>query len=219
MWMEERGGQINEERVRQAAATGARRSPSPARSARSCSTTGFDVREGTRVVDVSTLLAESLQEDEDERGIGPLLDLARQYTEAWCSGIPRAWPRTTHPRASLTINGGTPFVGREQIADAARSFMTAFRPAGADGQPVPRARRSSTADPRRHQLRPRRHRQPRSDLRVRGGRSAPTASSPNRRATTTRPSTSASSRAVRRRYYRAAVPGGHHGARCAGPGA
>jgi uncharacterized protein (TIGR02246 family) len=53
-------------------------------------------------------------------------DFARSYTEAWCSGDAVKVAAHYAPDGSLTINGGTPSVGREAIAEAAQSFMTAF---------------------------------------------------------------------------------------------
>jgi nuclear transport factor 2 (NTF2) superfamily protein len=53
-------------------------------------------------------------------------ELARSYTEAWCSQDPARVAEHYAPDGSLTINGGTPAVGREAITEAARSFMTAF---------------------------------------------------------------------------------------------
>ncbi len=55
-----------------------------------------------------------------------LLDLARRYTEAWCSQDPARVAEHYAAGGSLTINGGTPSVGRAAITEAARSFMTAF---------------------------------------------------------------------------------------------
>ena len=55
-----------------------------------------------------------------------LLDFARRYTAAWCSGDPASVADHYAPEGSLTINGGTPSVGRAAITEAARSFMTAF---------------------------------------------------------------------------------------------
>jgi nuclear transport factor 2 (NTF2) superfamily protein len=53
-------------------------------------------------------------------------EFARSYTEAWCSQDPARVAEHYAPDGSLTINDGTPSVGREAITDAARSFMTAF---------------------------------------------------------------------------------------------
>lgn len=55
-----------------------------------------------------------------------LLDFARHYTEAWCSRDPARVAEHYAPEGSLTINGGTPAVGRAAVTEAARSFMTAF---------------------------------------------------------------------------------------------
>jgi uncharacterized protein (TIGR02246 family) len=55
-----------------------------------------------------------------------LRDFARRYTAAWCSQDPASVAEHFAPEGSLTINGGTPSVGRRAITEAARSFMTAF---------------------------------------------------------------------------------------------
>src|SRR5439155_9419196 len=52
-----------------------------------------------------------------------LRDFARRYTEAWCSGDPVRVAEHYAADGSLTINGGTPSVGRAAITEAARSFM------------------------------------------------------------------------------------------------
>jgi hypothetical protein len=55
-----------------------------------------------------------------------LHDFARRYTAAWCSHDPASVAHHYAPEGSLTINGGPPSVGRAAVAEAARSFMTAF---------------------------------------------------------------------------------------------
>jgi len=55
-----------------------------------------------------------------------LHDFATRYTAAWCSQNPASVAAFFSPDGSLTINNGTPSVGRAAIAAAARSFMTAF---------------------------------------------------------------------------------------------
>jgi nuclear transport factor 2 (NTF2) superfamily protein len=55
-----------------------------------------------------------------------LLDLARGYTEAWCSRNPASVAAFYSPDGSLSINGGAPAVGRAAITEVARGFMTAF---------------------------------------------------------------------------------------------
>ena len=55
-----------------------------------------------------------------------LRDFAGRYTDAWCSGDPARVADNYGPAGSLTINGGTPSIGRAAITEAARSFMDAF---------------------------------------------------------------------------------------------
>src|SRR5712691_3263212 len=55
-----------------------------------------------------------------------LRDFASRYTAAWCSGNAASVAAFYSPRGSLTINGGTPSVGRVAITEAAQGFMTAF---------------------------------------------------------------------------------------------
>ena len=55
-----------------------------------------------------------------------LRDFARSYTEAWCSQDPTRVAGHFAAEGSLTINAGTPSVGRVAITAAAQSFMTAF---------------------------------------------------------------------------------------------
>ena len=52
-------------------------------------------------------------------------DFATRYTAAWCSQDPSRVASFFAREGSLTVNGGAPAVGREQIADVARGFMTA----------------------------------------------------------------------------------------------
>ncbi|HEX4932742.1 MAG TPA: SgcJ/EcaC family oxidoreductase [Gemmatimonadaceae bacterium] len=53
-------------------------------------------------------------------------DFAHRYTAAWCSQDPASVASFFTPDGVLVINGGTPHVGREAIAESARGFMTAF---------------------------------------------------------------------------------------------
>ncbi len=55
-----------------------------------------------------------------------LEDFAARYTAAWCSGDPARVAAFFSEKGSLTINDGTPSVGRPAITEAARGFMTAF---------------------------------------------------------------------------------------------
>lgn len=55
-----------------------------------------------------------------------LLEFARGYTAAWCSGLPARVAEHYSRDGSLTINGGSPSIGREAITEAARGFMDGF---------------------------------------------------------------------------------------------
>ena len=53
-------------------------------------------------------------------------EFAGRYTAAWCSQDASSVAAFFAPEGSLTINDGSPAVGREAIAAAAQGFMTAF---------------------------------------------------------------------------------------------
>jgi uncharacterized protein (TIGR02246 family) len=55
-----------------------------------------------------------------------LRDLATRYTAAWCSQDPTRVAAFFSPDASFTVNNGAPAVGRSEITELARSFMTTF---------------------------------------------------------------------------------------------
>lgn len=55
-----------------------------------------------------------------------LRDFATRYAAAWCSGNPYAVAVFFSPGGSLKINDAAPSIGRPAIAEASRSFMTAF---------------------------------------------------------------------------------------------
>ncbi len=55
-----------------------------------------------------------------------LKGFATRYTAAWCSQNPASVAAFFGEHGSLTINGGTPSVGRAAITAAAKGFMTAF---------------------------------------------------------------------------------------------
>jgi len=58
--------------------------------------------------------------------LAELRNFAARYTAAWCSQNAASVAAFYSPGGSLTINGGTPAVGRSAITEAAQSFMTAF---------------------------------------------------------------------------------------------
>jgi len=51
---------------------------------------------------------------------------AERYTAAWCSQNPESVASFFSPSGSLSVNGGTPTVGRKEITELTRSFMTTF---------------------------------------------------------------------------------------------
>lgn len=55
-----------------------------------------------------------------------LREFASRYTAAWCSQDAASVAAFFAQGGSLTINGGTPSVGRSAIMEAAQGFMTAF---------------------------------------------------------------------------------------------
>jgi hypothetical protein len=59
-------------------------------------------------------------------GMFRLREFATRYTAAWCSGNAAGVAAFFAPGGALTINGGTPSVGRIAITKAAQGFITAF---------------------------------------------------------------------------------------------
>jgi len=55
-----------------------------------------------------------------------LQDFATRYTAAWCSQDAASVAEFFAEYGSLTVNEGTPAIGREAITDVAQLFMTAF---------------------------------------------------------------------------------------------
>jgi predicted ester cyclase len=55
-----------------------------------------------------------------------LTKFATRYAEAWCSQDPEKVAAFFAERGSISINGGTPAVGRAAIAKEALAFMTTF---------------------------------------------------------------------------------------------
>ncbi len=55
-----------------------------------------------------------------------LRDFATRYTAAWCSQVPASVAAFFAENGSLKVNDGEPAVGREEITEVARGFMTAF---------------------------------------------------------------------------------------------
>jgi ketosteroid isomerase-like protein len=55
-----------------------------------------------------------------------LVEFATRYTAAWCSHDASGVATFYSESGSLTINDGTPAVGRQAVATAAQDFMTAY---------------------------------------------------------------------------------------------
>lgn len=55
-----------------------------------------------------------------------LREFATRYTAAWCSQNAASVAAFFSPAGSLTINGGTPAIGRTAITASAQAFMSAF---------------------------------------------------------------------------------------------
>jgi hypothetical protein len=55
-----------------------------------------------------------------------LRDFGTRYTAAWCSQDPTRVAGFFSPAATLNVNNGSPAVGRTEITELARSFMTSF---------------------------------------------------------------------------------------------
>ncbi len=51
-----------------------------------------------------------------------ILDLARRYTDAWCSGDPARVAAHFVPGGTIAVNGGDP----AEVIEVARSFMSTF---------------------------------------------------------------------------------------------
>lgn len=73
-------------------------------------------------------------------GVTDMKEFALRYAEAWCSQDPARVAAFFAEDGSLTINGGTPSVGRAAIAEAARSFMTAYPDMTVDMESLEQAR-------------------------------------------------------------------------------
>ena len=53
-------------------------------------------------------------------------EFGRRYAEAWCSQDPDRVAAYFSEEGSLSVNDGTPAVGRQAIAEVAQGFMTDF---------------------------------------------------------------------------------------------
>ena len=62
----------------------------------------------------------------DQERVARLRKFAERYTAAWCTQDAPSVANFFSAEGWLTINGGTPAIGRSAIAQAAQGFMTAF---------------------------------------------------------------------------------------------
>ncbi len=63
----------------------------------------------------------STQSDYDK-----MVEFSQRYTEAWNSKVPENMASFYAEDGILTVNNGTPAVGRKQLAETASSYMEAF---------------------------------------------------------------------------------------------
>ncbi len=76
--------------------------------------------------DVAELLTEISTSPDEPASPNELRELAERYTAAWCSQNAASVAAFYSPEGSLTVNYGTPAIGRGAITDVAQGFMTAF---------------------------------------------------------------------------------------------
>lgn len=64
--------------------------------------------------------------DSDKSEHDKMVEFGQRYTEAWNSKIPEKMASFYAEDGTLTVNNGTPAIGRKQLAETARSYMEAF---------------------------------------------------------------------------------------------
>ncbi|WP_233451056.1 ester cyclase [Hanstruepera ponticola] len=55
-----------------------------------------------------------------------MVEFGQKYTDAWNSKVPEKMASFYAEDGTLTVNNGTPAVGRKQLAETANSYMEAF---------------------------------------------------------------------------------------------
>lgn len=55
-----------------------------------------------------------------------MVEFGQKYAEAWSSKVPEKMASFYAEDGTLTVNNGTPAVGRKQLAETAKSYMEAF---------------------------------------------------------------------------------------------
>ena len=62
----------------------------------------------------------------DKSEYDKMVEFGQEYTNAWNSKKPVKMASFYAEDGTLAVNGGTPAVGRKQIAETAQSYMEAF---------------------------------------------------------------------------------------------
>ena len=62
----------------------------------------------------------------DKSELDEMVEFGQKYTDAWNSKVPEKMASFYAEDGTLTVNNGTPAVGRKQLAETAKSYMDAF---------------------------------------------------------------------------------------------
>lgn len=62
----------------------------------------------------------------DKSEYDKMVEFGQRYTEAWNSKVPQQMASFYAEDGILTVNNGTPAIGRKQLAETAQSYMEAF---------------------------------------------------------------------------------------------
>ena len=62
----------------------------------------------------------------DKSELDKMVEFGQKYTDAWNSKVPEKMASFYAEDGTLTVNNGTPAVGRKQLAETAKSYMDAF---------------------------------------------------------------------------------------------
>ncbi|GGD53500.1 ester cyclase [Muriicola marianensis] len=62
----------------------------------------------------------------DKSKYNQMVKFGQEYTEAWNSKVPENMAAFYAEDGSLTVNNGTPAIGRKELTETARSYMEAF---------------------------------------------------------------------------------------------
>ena len=62
----------------------------------------------------------------DKSELDKMVEFGQEYTDAWNSKVPEKMASFYAEDGTLTVNNGTPAVGRKQLAETANSYMEAF---------------------------------------------------------------------------------------------